>query len=79
MEPDYFRAMVRRGNVSRLVYKYGMRLRGCSIGTQPNDGFIEREDDPLGEYWDVIVYNRPLTEKEIKGYDLDYLGARRIP
>lgn len=79
MEPDYFRAMVRRGNVSRLVFKYGMRLRGFSPGAQPKEGWLDAEVDPLDEYWNVIVYNRPLTEKEIKEYDLDYLGARRIP
>ena len=63
--------------MSKIVYKYGMRLRGCSIGTQPKDGFLEREDDPLNEYHDVIVYSRPLTEKEMLSYDLDYIGARR--
>lgn len=63
--------------MSKIVYKYGMRLRGYSIGAQPKDGFLEREDDPLGDYWDVIIYNRPLSEKEMRSYDLDYIGARR--
>jgi hypothetical protein len=63
--------------MATIVYKYGMRLRGCAIGTQPKDGFIEREDDPLGDYWDIIVYDRPLTDKELKDYDLDLIGARR--
>jgi hypothetical protein len=54
-----------------------MRLRGCSIGAQPKQGFLEREDDPLGDYWDIIIYDRPLTDKERRDYDLDYLGTRR--
>ena len=65
--------------MSTLVYKYGMRLRGCAIGAQPSKGFLEREDDPLGDYWDVIIYDRPLSDKERLDYDLDYLGARCRP
>lgn len=65
--------------MATLVYKYGMRVRGYSIGTQPKDGFLEREDDPLNEYHDVIVYSRPLSDKERLDYDLDYLGTRRRP
>ena len=65
--------------MATLVYKYGMRLRGYSIGAKPSKGFLEREDDPLGDYWDVIIYDRPLSEKERLDYDLDYLGVRRRP
>ena len=65
--------------MATLVYKYGMRLRGYSIGAQPKQGFLDREDDPLGDYWDIIIYDRPLTVKERLDYDLDYLGARRKP
>ena len=54
---------------------YGMRLRGFSIGCQPKEGFVEREDDPEGKYWDVIVYDRPLTDKEIDAYDLDFIAG----
>lgn len=60
-----------------LVYKYGMRARGCSPGAQPKDGFIDREDDPLGEYHDVISYSRRLTDQELTDYELDDL--RRGP
>lgn len=62
----------------KQVYKYGMRLRGFSPGVQPKDGFIEREDDPLGDYWDILIYNRKLTEKECSDYDLDSLGKREV-
>ena len=53
------------------MYKYGMRLRPFSIGCQPKDGFVEREDDPNGKYWDIIIYDRQLTRKELEDYQLD--------
>ena len=54
-----------------MEYKYGMRLRGFSIGCQPMYGLIRREDDMTGKYHDILVYSRPLTEKERKDYELD--------
>ena len=54
-----------------MEYKYGMRLRGFSPMCQPKEGFIRREDDMTGKYYDIIVYNRQLTEKEINDYELD--------
>lgn len=54
-------------------FKYGMRLRGFSIGCQPKEGFIRREDDQTGRYWDIIIYDRPLTDDETKHYSLDRL------
>lgn len=56
------------------TYTYGMRLRGFSIGCQPKEGFVERRDDISGLYYDVIVYERKLTKKELDDYELDYLG-----
>ena len=53
------------------MYKYGMRLRGFSMGCQPMRGFVERLDDPTGKYWDIIIYDRELTEKEVADYELD--------
>ena len=54
-----------------MEYKYGMRLRGFSPICQPKDGFVRREDDTTGKYYDIIVYDRKLTEKEINDYELD--------
>lgn len=59
------------------VYVYGMRLRGFSPGAQPKEGLIAREDDPLNEYWDILVYSRQLPRKEYEQYDLDFLGVRK--
>ena len=57
-------------------YRYGMRLRGFSPGCQPKRGFVEREDDQTGRYYDILVYDRKLTDKEVNSYELDYLGER---
>ena len=56
------------------MYRYGMRLRGFSIGCQPMDGFVERRDDLSGKYHDILVYSRKLTETEIRDYELDFIG-----
>lgn len=54
-------------------YRYGMRLRGFSPGTFPPFGFVRREDDPSGNYYDILVYDVKLTDEVIKAYELDYL------
>lgn len=56
------------------LYKYGMRLRGFSIGCQPMEGFYERIDDHTGRYYDILVYDRMLTGAEVADYELTYLG-----
>ncbi len=56
------------------MYKYGMRLRGFSIGCQPMNGFYERQDDPDGRYHDILIYERKLTDAELRDYELDYIG-----
>ena len=56
-----------------MTYRYGMRLRGFSIGCQPK-GVIERTDDPSGRYYDILTYGRQLTEKELEDYELDDLN-----
>lgn len=55
------------------MYKYGMRIRGFSIGCQP-EGVVRRLDDQSGRFWDIIVYDRELTEEEIRHYSLTYIG-----
>ena len=57
-----------------IFYIYGMRLRGYSPGCQPKDGLVMRLDDRTGKYHDKLSYNRRLTEKEERDYELDYLG-----
>lgn len=59
-----------------MKYAYGMRARGFSIGCQPMDGFYERHDSGSPKYYDILLYNRKLTESEMRDYQLDYLGER---
>ena len=63
---------------------YGMRLRGFSHGTFPKDGFIEViEDQSLiptdlkTKYYDFLVYDRELSDDEIKAWELDFLWIER--
>lgn len=55
---------------------YGMRLRGFSPGAQPLDGLIECMDGE-GGYHNILVYNRELSEEEMRDYELDRLGGVR--
>lgn len=58
------------------LYKYGMRLRGFSIGCQPMKNFYERQDDPgkYGrKYHDILVYTEKLGDKDLENYELDFL------
>lgn len=57
-----------------MEYRYGMRVRGYSIGCQPMNGLLDREDDDSGEYLDVLVYDRPLTEEETEHYSLELIS-----
>lgn len=61
--------------MAKKLHKYGMRLRGFSIGCQPMDGFVARTDDPKGRYYDILIYDRVLSGKEVMDYELDYLGV----
>lgn len=56
------------------MYKYGMRLRGFSVGCQPMTGLFRIEDDPTGRYHDILIYIRPLNDHEQDNFELVYLG-----
>lgn len=56
------------------MYKYGMRLRGFSIGCQPMKNFVERIDNTSGKYHDILIYSEKLSDKDTKDYELDFLG-----
>ena len=60
-------------------YKYGMRLRGFSPGCQPQKGFIERIDTTDKKWYDILIYNRRLTEKELRNYELDEIIDDSFP
>lgn len=58
-----------------MYYIYGMRLRGFSPGCQPKEGFVARKDSDDKKYYDVLLYDRPLTDDEERNYELDFLGT----
>jgi len=62
-----------------MEYRYGMRQRGFSIGCQPKQGLIRREDSTDKKYWDIIVYDRKLTKQECETYALDDLQEVELP
>ena len=53
-----------------MKYFYGMRLRGFSPGCQPMENFVNRIDSEVSTYHDVLVYEKPLSEEDIKHYSL---------
>lgn len=54
-------------------YLYGMRLRGYGPGCQPMEGLL-REAPGGGRYHDLLIYDRELTEDELRDYELDYIN-----
>ncbi len=57
-----------------MFYKYGMRLRGFSIGCQPTKNLWRVLDDKSGKYHNILIYTRPLNDHEQEEFELDYLG-----
>ena len=60
-------------------YKYGMRLRGFAPGCQPMEGLVEAQEgrcmgDSRRRYHNILLYNRKLTDDEIRDYELDDLN-----
>lgn len=60
-----------------MRYVYGMRLRGFSIGCQPMDGLKDNREDETGRYYDLLVYDRKLTEEELRAYELDFVQEEK--
>lgn len=65
-------------NFDKNFYAYGMRLRGFSIGCQPMNGFICVHDDPNRQYHSIVVYDRELTQEELRQYELDKVDAENF-
>ena len=57
----------------KMYYVYGMRLRGFSPGCQPMSGLVDCKEDPSGRYSDLLIYDRILSDNELKDYELDFL------
>ena len=52
------------------MYRYGMKFRGFSPGCQPIFGLVECEEDPAGIYFNILTYDRRLTQEEIENFEL---------
>lgn len=61
-----------------MIYKYGMRLRGFSPGCQPMQGLEMAYEPKDHKYYNILVYSRELTEKELADYELDLIEEREV-
>lgn len=59
-----------------MLHKYGMKNRGFSIGCQPLRELIMYEPDRTGKYYDILIYGRKLTEREVSDYELEEIEER---
>ena len=58
------------------MFKYYMNERPLGIGCQPK-GFVSFDEDDAGGRYGSILYDRELTEQEVKDYELtkaDFVG-----
>ena len=60
-----------------VEYLYGMRLRPAGPGAQPLEGLL-RIAAGGGQYHNLLIYDRPLTEKEMKDYELDFINETEV-
>ena len=66
-----------------MLNLYGMRIRPAGIGSNPKDGFVgmvkyeeleKYNKENKTNFLDLVVYNRELSEEEIKDYQMNNLG-----
>lgn len=54
-----------------MKYKYGMRCRPFGIGCQPKHAIdVEDGNKAITGYYDIVIYDRELSEKEISDFEL---------
>lgn len=53
--------------------KYGMKYRGFAPMCQPMKGLISAEEDGSGKYYNILIYDRMLSEEEIREYELEVI------
>lgn len=54
------------------MWRYGMKHKGFSM-TLPVNG-LRGMEEPVGVYYHVLVYDRPLMDNECAEHDLVFLG-----
>jgi hypothetical protein len=52
------------------MYSYGAN------SYYPREGLVEVERDRLGIYLYIVTYDRELSENEVRGFRLDYIGDK---
>lgn len=63
---------------------YGVRCEGGHANKVPLDGFVKKVVDPelqsviQGKWLDVVLYNRKLTEEELKEYSMERIGGVKL-
>lgn len=70
--------MIYQGTKSGKAFMYGMRLRPFAPGCQPMKGLVVVEDDDTGKYWNILGYEKQLSDEDLKAFELDYLGEGRL-
>jgi len=55
-----------------LEYYYGMKARPFDLGAYPTNNFVrvDNSKNQNNEFYDIIVYSKPLSEKDIEEYEL---------
>ena len=59
-----------------MRYIYGLRFRPFGIGTAPRGQIEVIEGKKIGRkrYYDFVIYDKQLSEEEVKKYELDFIG-----
>lgn len=68
------------GAVTLNIYAYGMKYRGFAPGCQPMEGYVDRLSEKVvsqTRYHDILLYNRELTKKELRDYEMDQISVRK--
>ena len=61
----------------RTLYKYYLNARPADIGAVPEEGMERIDEADKGGRYGAIYYTRPLSDKEIKDYELVAAAAPR--
>jgi hypothetical protein len=57
-----------------MKYFYGMTERGFAPMCQPTEDLVEAIEDTSDTFYNILVYDRRLSNSETKQYELIYLG-----
>lgn len=60
-----------------MKYLYGMPERPFAPMCQPMDGLTDWKESSDGRYYNVLKYNRKLTDIEIWGYELEFIAEEK--